>query len=59
MNENRKWLINKGFGINTTNDYSNFIEKKFKLWLRENHLNIENLEHENLMQYIRTGNHRE
>jgi len=47
------WLINKGFGINTANDYNKFIEKKFKLYLHENHVVIENLEHENLMQYIR------
>ncbi len=49
----RRWLINKSFGINTANDYNKFIEKKFKRWLHENHLNIESLEHENLMQYIR------
>jgi len=49
----RKWLIKKGFSISTARDYSNFTEKKFKLWLHENHLNIERLEYENLMQYIR------
>jgi len=54
MNEDyRKWLINKGFGANTAKDYEKFIEKKFKLYLHENQLNIGNLEHENLMQYIR------
>ena len=49
----KEWLLNKGFGSNTANDYNKFIEKKFKRWLHENHLNIESLEHENLMQYIR------
>ena len=49
----KEWLINKGFGINTANDYNKFIEKKFKLYLHENKLDTESLEHENLMQYIR------
>jgi integrase/recombinase XerD len=49
----KQWLINKGFGSNTAGDYSKFIEKKFKLYLHENQLNIDNLEHENLMEYIR------
>jgi integrase/recombinase XerD len=49
----KEWLINKGFGINTASDYSKFIEKKLKLYLHENQLNIDNLEHEDLMQYIR------
>jgi integrase/recombinase XerD len=49
----KQWLINKGFGINTANDYSKFIEKKFKLYLHENQLIIDHLEHEILMQYIR------
>jgi integrase/recombinase XerD len=48
----KEWLINKGFGVNTANDYNKFIEKKFKLYLHENQLNIENLEHENVMEYI-------
>jgi integrase/recombinase XerD len=48
-----QWLINKGFGINTANDYSLFIEKKFKVWLQSLFLSIESLEHEQLMQYIR------
>ena len=39
--------------MNTANDYSKFIEKKFKLYLHENQLNIDNLEHETLMEYIR------
>lgn len=49
----RKWLIDKGFGVNTANDYSKFIEKKIKLWLYEKGLAIENIEHENIMQYVR------
>jgi len=49
----KEWLIKKGFGINTANDYNKFIEKKFKLYLHENQLTIEDLEHEHLMQYIR------
>jgi integrase/recombinase XerD len=49
----KEWLINKGFGKNTANDYNKLIEKKFKLYLHENQLDIENLEHENLMEYIR------
>lgn len=49
----KQWLINKGFGINTANDYSKFIKKKFKLYLNENQLIIDHLEHEILMQYIR------
>jgi integrase/recombinase XerD len=49
----KEWLINKGFGMNTASDYGNFIEKKFKLYLHENQLIIDNLEHENLMEYIR------
>jgi len=39
--------------MNTANDYNKFIEKKFKLYLHENQLSIENLEHETLMEYIR------
>jgi integrase/recombinase XerD len=52
--EFKQWLINKGFGINTANDYNLFIEKKFKTWL-QSYLSesIENLEHENILQYIR------
>jgi integrase/recombinase XerD len=53
MEEFRKWLINKGFSINTANDYNKFIEKKFLLYLFENSLSIEHFEHEHLMQYIR------
>jgi integrase/recombinase XerD len=49
----KQWLINKGFGMNTANDYNKFIEKKFKLYLHENQLSIDNLEHENIMEYIR------
>jgi integrase/recombinase XerD len=49
----KQWLINKGFGINTANDYNKFIENKFKLYLHETQLDIESLEHENLMEYIR------
>ena len=49
----KKYLIDKGFGANTANDYEKFIEKKFKLYLHENQLTLENLEHENLMEYIR------
>jgi integrase/recombinase XerD len=49
----REWLLNKGFGSNTANDYSLFIEKKFKLYLHSLSSSIENLEHETLMQYIR------
>lgn len=29
----KQWLINKGFGINTANNYNLFIEKKFKPYL--------------------------
>ncbi len=53
MKEFKEWLINKGFGTGTANDYSKFIEKQLKLYLYENQLSIENLEHEHLMQYIR------
>ena len=49
----KQWLIDKGFGKNTANDYSCFIEKKFKLFLHELSLSIEIVEHETLMQYIR------
>ena len=49
----KKWLLNKGFGSNTANDYSSFIEKKLKLYLHTLSFSIENLEHETLMQYIR------
>jgi integrase/recombinase XerD len=49
----KQWLINKGFGINTANDYNKFIEKKFLLYLHEFFSSIENIEHETLMQYIR------
>jgi integrase/recombinase XerD len=49
----KQWLLNKGFGSNTANDYNKFIEKKFKLYLHENRLIIDNLEHETLMEYIR------
>lgn len=49
----KKWLIKKGFGRNTAENYDLFINKNFKLFLHENQINIENLEHENLMQYIR------
>ena len=49
----REWLLNKGFGMNTAGDYNKFIEKKFKLYLHENQLTIDNLEHEILMEYIR------
>jgi integrase/recombinase XerD len=54
MNQNFKgWIINKGLGVNTANDYNKFIEKKFLSWLHENQLTTGNLEHETLMQYIR------
>jgi integrase/recombinase XerD len=53
MENFKEWLINKGFGMNTANDYSKFIEKKFKLYLHENQIIIYNLELENLMEYIR------
>lgn len=54
MNQNfKEWLIIKGFGINTANDYNKFIEKKFLLYLHEFFLSIEGFEHEHLMQYIR------
>jgi integrase/recombinase XerD len=49
----KEWLINKGFSIGTAGSYSYFTGKKFLLWLHENELNIENLEHEHVMQYIR------
>jgi integrase/recombinase XerD len=59
----KEWLLNKGFGKNTANDYSLFIEKKFKLYLHTLSFlpaeasaqagSIEDLEHETLMQYIR------
>ena len=49
----KKWLIKKGFAISTSTDYHHFIEKKFRLWLHENHHNIEQFEHEHLMKYIR------
>lgn len=53
MENYREWLLNKGFGSNTANDYSSFIEKKFKLYLHTLFLSIESFEHEQLMQYIR------
>jgi integrase/recombinase XerD len=55
MENFKEWLINKGFGINTANDYSLFIEKKFETWFKSflSIEGIENLEHEHLMQYIR------
>ncbi len=53
MKEFENYLIKKGFGFNTINDYSKFIEKKLKLYLYENQLGIEDLGHETLMQYIR------
>ena len=53
MENYKKYLINKGLSTITANNYGWFIEKKFKFWLHENHLNIESLGHENLMQYIR------
>jgi integrase/recombinase XerD len=49
----KEWLIHKGFGINTADSYSKFIEKKFLLWLYEFSFSIAHFEHENLMQYIR------
>ena len=49
----KEWLLDKGFGSNTAIDYSSFIEKKFKLYLHELSLSIENIEHETIMQYIR------
>jgi len=53
MKEFREWLINKGFGIRTADSYTYFIKKKFLLWLHENQMAIESLEHEQLMQHIR------
>jgi len=53
MENYKEWLLNKGFGKNTANDYSSFIEKRFKLFLHELSLSIEIVEHETLMQYIR------
>jgi integrase/recombinase XerD len=53
MENYKEWLLNKGFGKNTTNDYSSFIEKKFELYLHSLFLSIESIEHETLMQYIR------
>ncbi len=53
MENYKKWLINKSFGANTANDYSSFIEKKFNPWLHDLFLSIEQLEHENILQYIR------
>jgi integrase/recombinase XerD len=41
MENYKEWLINKGFGINTANDYSSFIEKKFKPYLHSLFLSIE------------------
>jgi integrase/recombinase XerD len=49
----REWLLDKSFGSNTVNDYSLFIEKKFKHFLHGLSLSIETVEHETLMQYIR------
>jgi integrase/recombinase XerD len=55
MEEFRKWLIDKGFSINTANDYNKFIEKKFEIWIKSflSIEGIESLEHEHVMQYIR------
>jgi len=53
MNANKfyKWLINKGFAARK--DYSNFIDMKFKLYIQSLSLSIEEIENEQLMQYIR------
>jgi integrase/recombinase XerD len=48
-----KWLTDKGFSASTANDYSWFIENRFKRWLHEKGLSIEITEHEHLMHYIR------
>jgi len=53
MENYKKHLINKGFSTSTANDYSSFIEKKFKVYLQGLFLSIEGMEHETLMQYIR------
>jgi integrase/recombinase XerD len=54
MNQSfKKHLIEEGFGTGTANDYNNFIEKKFKVWLEFLFLSIENIGHEQLLQYIR------
>ncbi len=46
-------MVEKGLTTGTAYSYSNFIEKKFLLWLHENQLTIESLDHEGLMKYIR------
>lgn len=54
MNQDfKRYLTEKGLGISTANDYSKFIEKKFKGWLHEFSFSIEIFENEHLMQYIR------
>lgn len=49
----KKWLINKGFAVGNAVKYSNFIEKKFKVYLHKLSSSIESFGHEHLMQYIR------
>src|SRR5690554_1654390 len=63
----KQWLINKGLGINTANNYTLFIEKKFKPYLNASanmdlssfssiesiEPTIEPIDHETLMGYIR------
>ena len=49
----QEYLKKKGFTPSTINEYTNFIQKKFKPWLQANNIKIHNFEHENLMQYIR------
>jgi len=38
----KEWLLDKGFGTNTANDYNKFIEKKFKPYLHGPSFSFEN-----------------
>ena len=53
MEDFKGYLIKKSFVPNTAESYRWFIEKKFYPWLHENAINIDTLEHGNLMWYIR------
>jgi len=54
MEQNLKtYLIKKGLSPSTAIKYSNFIEKRFNLWLYVNQINIQEFDNQYLMQYIR------
>jgi integrase/recombinase XerD len=53
MNQFENYLAQKGRSTGTAGKYSDFIEKKFLLYLHELSLSTRSFEHEHLMQYIR------